>query len=682
MDNSSPGSLVVPSDPVAMLNGGGAGRNVESNIAINTKWYDLKCPDSPNNCLVWTQTVNGRIIGYTHLGRSDLASVLNPSLGGSYGWRYGAGCEGGIASHVYGRYGRHLVTSTGDAHEVPPHDILLANAWAYEYSSSAFDAHWSAYDIVYAHCAAIQGTGIDDDADGTPPPTDAGSAGFHPRAFKMRIFNPVCVGHPVGFSFQGSERVIVQGGYTDKCRVGAYFESANDIHFLEHEFIDPRDHAMYATGKAGSGGITGVAKLKLRNVTTYGNPSGAAYEWRDTWQNDWDFKNVTAPDATVKSNGYRTHYRASAASVDVPINANYWELRGGITVSELTGLSELDIGRQISVLVKNGLVLSAPNAVLNATNVPAMSLFQGMYTGQSLVLGTPITLPFEGPNEVLTATAVATRYRGVGLRKLHPGYAGSAIRVRRSSDNVEANIGFDAKGRLDEAALLTHVGANHGYVVTWFDQFGSTRDYTQATTTAQGQIVNAGAIIKINGYPVVLFDGVDDCYISTAAGLYAAGQATVGMVLCASPQSAAATVWSENSSTATNPLYELLQPQAGSVQPGSGIRADDGTQLLAFAGAGGGALLWDNTLRQFTVFDTGSSIGYRVDASYDEGARPYTRSTALTANRTSLGARSRPTTPSQYYSGYICEVVSYTSNLSDRDKTLLAANQRFAYDTV
>ena len=35
------------------------------------------------------------------------------------------------------------------------------------------------------------------------------------------------------------------------------------------------------------------------------------------------------------------------------------------------------------------------------------------------------------------------------VRKLRAAYTGNAIRVRRSSDNTEQNIGFDATGNLD-----------------------------------------------------------------------------------------------------------------------------------------------------------------------------------------------------------------------------------------
>jgi hypothetical protein len=79
------------------------------------------------------------------------------------------------------------------------------------------------------------------------------------------------------------------------------------------------------------------------------------------------------------------------------------------------------------------------------------------------------------------------------------------MRVRRSSDNTEADIGFDGNGELDETALAAHVGANSGYVKTWYDQSGNARDITQTTNGLQPRIVNAGTIEKINGKCAVKF---------------------------------------------------------------------------------------------------------------------------------------------------------------------------------
>ena len=47
------------------------------------------------------------------------------------------------------------------------------------------------------------------------------------------------------------------------------------------------------------------------------------------------------------------------------------------------------------------------------------------------------------------------------LRKLRNSYTGSAIRVRRSSDNTTLDVGFDANGNLDTASMLSFVGSNN-----------------------------------------------------------------------------------------------------------------------------------------------------------------------------------------------------------------------------
>jgi hypothetical protein len=95
-----------------------------------------------------------------------------------------------------------------------------------------------------------------------------------------------------------------------------------------------------------------------------------------------------------------------------------------------------------------------------------------------------------------TAVGVVAAF---STRKLLSAYAGSALRVRRTSDNTEQDIGFDGNGNLDQTALTTFVGANSGYVTIWYDQSGSARNISQATTTLQLRIVNAGTVETING---------------------------------------------------------------------------------------------------------------------------------------------------------------------------------------
>lgn len=98
------------------------------------------------------------------------------------------------------------------------------------------------------------------------------------------------------------------------------------------------------------------------------------------------------------------------------------------------------------------------------------------------------------------------------LRLLRSAYTGSAIRVRRSSDNTEQDIGFTALGALNTTALTSFCGSGNGFVTTWYDQSGNARNATQTTAANQAQIVSSGSVINVNSKPSVQFDGTNDVY--------------------------------------------------------------------------------------------------------------------------------------------------------------------------
>lgn len=122
-------------------------------------------------------------------------------------------------------------------------------------------------------------------------------------------------------------------------------------------------------------------------------------------------------------------------------------------------------------------------------------------------LGSPLFL-----NEVPDAAAAYS------LQKLNNNYTGSAIRVRRSSDNTEQDIGFTASGALNTSALTSFVGSNNGFITKWYDQSGLSQDLSQTTGTNQPQIVSSGSVITRNSKPTILFDGTNDS-LSTAGAL-------------------------------------------------------------------------------------------------------------------------------------------------------------------
>jgi hypothetical protein len=90
------------------------------------------------------------------------------------------------------------------------------------------------------------------------------------------------------------------------------------------------------------------------------------------------------------------------------------------------------------------------------------------------------------------------------LRKLRTAYTGSAIRVRRSSDNTEQDIGF-VNNVLNTSALTTFCGVGNGFVTTWYDQSGNAYNATETTAANQPQIVSSGSVILDNSKPCVSY---------------------------------------------------------------------------------------------------------------------------------------------------------------------------------
>lgn len=119
------------------------------------------------------------------------------------------------------------------------------------------------------------------------------------------------------------------------------------------------------------------------------------------------------------------------------------------------------------------------------------------------------------PFPVGMAGALGTPTAALGLAQLVSGYAGNVVRVRRSSDNTEQDIGLSGAD-LDTTSLLSFCGAGDGFVRTLYDQSGNSRDVGQATSASQPQIVSSGSLITLGGKAAMDFDGTNDWLESTA----------------------------------------------------------------------------------------------------------------------------------------------------------------------
>lgn len=169
-----------------------------------------------------------------------------------------------------------------------------------------------------------------------------------------------------------------------------------------------------------------------------------------------------------------------------------------------------------------------------------------------------------GPPLALDQISAPAKVAYSCYRRLRRGYAGPALRVRRSSDNAEQDIGFATGDVVDRAALLAFVGAGSGYVTTLYDQSTNGRDLTQATAAAQPRIVNAGVVeAHAGGQPAMFFDGIDDrLRTPTGPGFSGSPNVTAGSAVT---WASAGMVWSfgNNLDTTTGSRMTLYRAGTG-----------------------------------------------------------------------------------------------------------------------
>jgi hypothetical protein len=137
------------------------------------------------------------------------------------------------------------------------------------------------------------------------------------------------------------------------------------------------------------------------------------------------------------------------------------------------------------------------------TDAQATAFYTAVQKYQTILgrqIGTPVLPSGQTAGLLDTYSDALVAY---SLRKLRAWYYGAAIRVRRSSDNTEQDIAFDASGNLDTTSLLAFVGSGSGYVAKWYDQSGSTNHLIKTTAANQPRIVNAGVLEMVGTKPAV-----------------------------------------------------------------------------------------------------------------------------------------------------------------------------------
>lgn len=177
--------------------------------------------------------------------------------------------------------------------------------------------------------------------------------------------------------------------------------------------------------------------------------------------------------------------------------------------------------------------------------IPTLALAQFGMAGGAATAVPPIGLD-------LFAGGLWAQY---GITKLAAAYAGSALRVRRSSDNTEQDIGFSGTA-LDTVALAAFAGAGSAFVTTWYDQGGYGRHLVQATSSKQPRIVNAGVY---DGF--LRFDGSDD--FLTVAGSPVVAAISGAMKYQFRSGGAGQALWSQGNTNVAAHVAFAIQEQTG-----------------------------------------------------------------------------------------------------------------------
>lgn len=257
------------------------------------------------------------------------------------------------------------------------------------------------------------------------------------------------------------------------------------------------------------------------------------------------------------------------------------------------------------------------------------------------------------PPPLDTVTGSAAAY---SLRRVRTAYAGFAIRVRRSNDSVETDIGF-VSGRLDTAALLAHCGGNSGSIVTWYDQSGNGRNMAQALAARQPRIVISGVLQLAGTLPAIVCD--------SSVGNHHLITPTWGTI--AQPFSRNAVV--RMPASITN-FTHLINTETGTPNTSDYVNAGS---LISFAGTNGPSVSVSTNERLVytTIYNGASSVAVKNGTSSGTSNPSSNANAGISLNRNETGS---------LHGDFIYqEVIVFDSALSTPNRQFLERNQGAYY---
>lgn len=259
--------------------------------------------------------------------------------------------------------------------------------------------------------------------------------------------------------------------------------------------------------------------------------------------------------------------------------------------------------------------------------------------------------------------------RGYSVRRLSSSYSGACLRVRRSSDNTEQDIGF-VGNFLDTASLLTFVGVGDGFIRSWYDQSGNISTANQATSALQPQIVSSGSLITLNNRPAIQFTAASETYLQTGSQAQGANRTyfLIQSITGEGSSNVALILW-PFSGNGTNQLSYTYQTTPSNIY---GVNAQGTQAVISYSATAPG------TIEQI-VIRTGFLAAnivefFRSSITVTDSQIKTVPGFNTTADALDLGAL--PGVPTLGYSGLTSELIQYASALSDANKNIIYSSSK------
>jgi hypothetical protein len=257
-----------------------------------------------------------------------------------------------------------------------------------------------------------------------------------------------------------------------------------------------------------------------------------------------------------------------------------------------------------------------------------------------------------------------------GLRQLSRFWTGAAIRVMRTSDNSELDIGFIGED-LDVVTLLAFVGLANGEIVIWYDQSGNGR-HAVSTAGRRPRIVSNGVLQTEGGKPAILFDGVDD-YLAAPSPLI---DTTHSLFVLFTPkiENEFGTVFGQWSSGQIGRFY-LIANQISSGAASAGFLNLANTTATGGGGGSGFAaeVAISNTPTSITSISSTGSEQWKLFKNGTEWDSA-TITSVYTGVNSAIGSLNG-TGSLLPFDGTVSELISFPSALSTTDRQTLERNQ-------